>query len=126
MYRIVPDVETLDQHLALLYNDPELYRPAACPAFGLAHPWAQCQPVTDQSAWLIAELLRLIGQRWDANRASQIRRYLDGHRPPRTPTLLDFEHRPPSDPPSCPPRREADARSTFSLSAGQSLLPHLI
>jgi hypothetical protein len=40
MHRIVPDVESLEQHLALLYNDPERYRPAACVACGLARPWA--------------------------------------------------------------------------------------
>jgi hypothetical protein len=40
MHRIVPDVLSLEQHLALLFSDPERYRPAACVACGLARPWA--------------------------------------------------------------------------------------
>jgi hypothetical protein len=43
-------------------------------------------PVTDESAWLIHELLRLIAERWAAHHGDQIMRYLDDHRlPPRDP-----------------------------------------
>lgn len=40
MHRIVPDVQTLEQHLARCFSDPQSYRPEACPACGLADPWA--------------------------------------------------------------------------------------
>lgn len=40
MHRIVPDIATLEQHLALLCSDPERYRPSACAVCGLASPWA--------------------------------------------------------------------------------------
>jgi hypothetical protein len=40
MYRIVPDIPTLEQHLALVLREPECYRPKACEACGLARPWA--------------------------------------------------------------------------------------
>ena len=40
MPRIVPGIETLDQHRSTLLSDPERYRPQACPRCGLAHPWA--------------------------------------------------------------------------------------
>jgi hypothetical protein len=39
-------------------------------------------PVTDESAWLIAELLRQMAQCWENNHFSQIRRYLHDNRPP--------------------------------------------
>ena len=39
-------------------------------------------PVTDEAAWLIDELLRLIAERWEANHTGQITRYLEDHRPP--------------------------------------------
>ncbi len=40
MPRIVPDIPNLPQHLALMFSDPERYRPAACSACGLARPWS--------------------------------------------------------------------------------------
>ena len=40
MPRIVPRIETLDQHRLTLFSDPERYRPDACAQCGLAHPWA--------------------------------------------------------------------------------------
>jgi hypothetical protein len=40
MPRILPDIPTLEQHLALVFRDPERYRPEACDACGLARPWA--------------------------------------------------------------------------------------
>jgi hypothetical protein len=39
-------------------------------------------PVTDQSAWLIGELLRCMVERWEAHHGDQIARYLDDLRPP--------------------------------------------
>jgi hypothetical protein len=45
MPRIVPGIETLDQHRSTLSSDPERYRPKACTQCGLAHPWAHgCYP----------------------------------------------------------------------------------
>ena len=40
------------------------------------------EPVTDESAWFIAELLRLVAERWEAHHFAQIMRYRDDHRPP--------------------------------------------
>lgn len=40
MPRIVPGIETLDQHRSTLFSDPERYRPDACTQCGLAQPWA--------------------------------------------------------------------------------------
>jgi hypothetical protein len=40
MHRIVPDIQTLEQHFARLFGDPQYYRPEACPTCGLADPWA--------------------------------------------------------------------------------------
>jgi len=39
-------------------------------------------PVTDQSAWLIAQLLHLIAARWEDHHSAQIMRYLNDRRPP--------------------------------------------
>ena len=40
MFRIVPGLLSLEQHLAALFRDPERYRPPACATCGLARPWA--------------------------------------------------------------------------------------
>lgn len=39
MYRIVPAITSLQQHLATLEREPEVYRPVACPHCGLAKLW---------------------------------------------------------------------------------------
>ena len=39
-------------------------------------------PVTDQSAWLINELLHRMAELWEGHHLAQIMRYADDHRPP--------------------------------------------
>jgi hypothetical protein len=39
MFRIVPSIDTLDQHLYQLEHHPELYRPARCPCCGMGDVW---------------------------------------------------------------------------------------
>ena len=39
MYRIVPGIPSLQQHLATLARESEVYRPVACPHCGLAGLW---------------------------------------------------------------------------------------
>ena len=40
MHRIVPDIDTLEQHLNQLTINPERYRPAQCQSCGLKGVWA--------------------------------------------------------------------------------------
>jgi hypothetical protein len=40
MYRIVPGIASLEQHLLTLITDPERYRPARCPHCGQGRPWS--------------------------------------------------------------------------------------
>ena len=39
MYRIVPAIESLEQHLRILISNPERYRPTRCPYCGLGTLW---------------------------------------------------------------------------------------
>jgi len=39
-------------------------------------------PVTDEGAWIVAELLQRIAACWEDHHAAQIQRYRDDHRPP--------------------------------------------
>jgi hypothetical protein len=40
MYRIVPDIKTLEQHINQMTINPERYRPAYCQSCGLSGVWA--------------------------------------------------------------------------------------
>ncbi len=40
MYRIVPDTASPEQHLSLLFSDPQRYRPEACAVCGFSRLWA--------------------------------------------------------------------------------------
>ena len=40
MSRIVPSIDTLDQHLFLLEHQPEIYRPSCCPFCGMDKLWS--------------------------------------------------------------------------------------
>ena len=39
MYRIVPGITTLAQHIKMLFSRPEVYHPPQCPTCGLAGLW---------------------------------------------------------------------------------------
>jgi hypothetical protein len=40
MYRIVPAIASLEQHLLTLVTGPQQYRPAQCPHCGRGRPWS--------------------------------------------------------------------------------------
>ena len=40
MFRIVPGIDPLEQHLSTLFSDPERYRPEACPHCGMGGLWS--------------------------------------------------------------------------------------
>jgi len=39
MYRIVPDIDTLEQHIHEMNHNPDRYRPACCPTCGSGNLW---------------------------------------------------------------------------------------
>lgn len=58
MQRIVPGILSLAQHIQLLAEDPQRYRPAHCPHCQTSRPWGQgrywrkADRVGDARAWL--------------------------------------------------------------------------